>query len=85
MVSFDFRSEETLKELNRALESDSDILRYNTCKVLNALYGTRFDLERIFLGKKYALGPFDPSGQMEAYEQRLIAYWKKRLDAELVN
>jgi len=75
----DLRSPQSTRELLRGLEAGSEITRYNAARLLNYTYGTHFDLERIFMAGKYALGPFDPSTEVKNNEAKLKSYWQQRL------
>ena len=66
-------------ELLRSLNAKSEIIRYNAYRLLNHIYGTHFDLQRIFFADKYALSFLDPIREKEHNEERLKAYWEKRL------
>ena len=68
-----------IRELARALSGDGVYIRYAAARVLNRLMGTHFDLERIFLGSKYALSFLDPSDEEERNQERLVEYWQRRL------
>lgn len=73
------KSKNNTSALMRALDSKNPIHVYNACRILNHIFNKQFDTERIFLGKKYALGPFDPSSKMEDLQKQLISYWKNEL------
>jgi hypothetical protein len=71
-------SPEALRELARALRDESVHVRYGAARTLNRLGGTHFDLERIFLGSKYALSFLDPAGEEGENQERLAEYWERR-------
>jgi hypothetical protein len=75
----DLRATQASRELLRAMDAKSPVLRYNAYRLLNAEYGTHFDLERAFLAGKYALSFLDPSPDEKQNEARMKAYWTKRL------
>ena len=66
-------------ELLRSLNAEGETTRYNAYRLLNHIYGTHFDLQRIFFADKYALSFLDPISEKEQNEERLKAYWQKRL------
>ena len=79
-ISLNKNSLKNSKELLRVLDSNQQIYIYNACRLLNHLYSKQFDVERIFLGKKYAFGPFDPSSNMKDLQKQIILYWKNKLN-----
>lgn len=81
-INFDKNSSENTIELLRAIESNEPIYIYNACRVLNHIFKKQFDLERIFLGKKYALSPFDPSSKMKGLQKQLVTFWKNELNGK---
>lgn len=81
-IRFEDDSQVNMDELVRALRSDNDIHVYNAARVLNDIHETRFDVERIFLGRKYAAGPFDPFRKMEKLQGDLVRYWESRVGSE---
>jgi hypothetical protein len=66
-------------ELLRSLNAESEIIRYNAYRLLNHIYGTHFDLQRILFADKYALSFLDPIEEKEQNAARLKVYWEKRL------
>lgn len=61
-----------------ALESEDVFAGYGAARLLNHVCGTHFDIERIFVGAKYALSFLDPVGEEEQGQKRLAAWWKGR-------
>lgn len=78
-VEDDLRSPKSAAELLRALAAESDVNQYNAARLLNHIYGTNFDLERIFFAGKYALSFLDPMSEEAQNKARLKNYWTKRL------
>ena len=78
----DLRSPVTTRELVRALDSGDEIMRFNAYRLLNRIYGTHFDLERIFFSEKYAPSFMDPGSERETNEKKLKDYWERRLSAK---
>ena len=68
-----------MRELARALRDSSVHVRFASARVLNRVTGTHFDLERIFLGSKYALSFLDPADDGTKNQERLADYWERRL------
>lgn len=68
-----------MRELARALRDKSVHVRFASARVLNRVTGTHFDLERIYLGSKYALSFLDPVDEATKNQERLADYWERRL------
>jgi hypothetical protein len=78
-IEDDLKSPQSQSELRRAMDSGSEVTRYNAYRLLNQIYGTRFDIERMFMAGKYALSFLDPSPTAKQEESRLKKYWVERL------
>jgi hypothetical protein len=78
-VGSDVNVPDTRQELLRAMDDKSLALRYNVFRLLNRVYGTHFDLERIFATGKYGGGFLTRIDQQPADEARLRRYWQQRL------
>jgi hypothetical protein len=76
----DLQSQKSLREILRAVESNSDVARYNAFRLLNHIFNTHFDLERICNSDKYALSFLEPNVDKDAAVRRLKSYWEGRLN-----
>jgi len=77
-LEHDLQSEKSIRALLRAMDSESEILRYNAYRLLNRVFKTHFDLERILLADKYALSFLEPNKEKGQSEARLKRYWRAR-------
>jgi hypothetical protein len=73
------QSEKSIRAILRAMDSKSEVTRYNACRLLNHAFKAHFDLERIFFSDKYALSFLEPMAEKGRSEERLKKYWKERL------
>jgi hypothetical protein len=76
----DLQSRKSLAEILRAMESQSVVTRSNAYRLLNHVFTTHFDMERIFHADKYAFSFLEPTAEKDS-EARLKKYWLARLSA----
>lgn len=78
-IDADLSSEKSLQAILLAMESENRVTRYNAYRLLNHIFKTHFDLERIFNSDKYALSFLEPNTEKGQSEDRLKNYWRERL------
>lgn len=75
----DLHSRKSLREILRAMDTKSEVTPYNAYRLLNHMFNTHFDLERIFNSDKYALSFLEPNTEKDTAVNRLKVYWGERL------